>query len=375
MAAGPFSMQIFAPALPTISAAFSAPAWAAVIAMSGAMAAIAVATLVYGAAADRLGRRPTLLFGQLLFLVGSILAALAPNMAVLVIGRILQSVGGAAGLSLARPVLIDLYDHDLAARRYTTLISIMVAAPMVAPAMGGVLTDALGWRAVFVATIGMAAALCVILFFAAPETRAPQPRQSSLIGDARALFAKPLFLGYTAVSTAMLTIFFCFVTAAPLVAQNAYGLSPTAYGLWFATMPAVFMASGVLANRLSRRFALSAIVLAGAALVAIGAAAAAAFIFAKIWTPIALFGPSMVIALGNGLALARAQTAAAAVDPDRAGAASGLSGFCQMAFGALGAQIVGGASAETPYALAIAAAGLALFGLAAAVWTARRADH
>ena len=373
MAAGPFAMQIFAPALPVISAAFAAPAWAAVIAMSGAMAAIALATLAYGAAADRLGRRPTLLFGQFLFLLGSVIAACAPSMGVLVIGRILQSVGGAAGLSIARPILIDLYDHDTAARRYTTLIAIMVAAPMMAPALGGVLTDALGWRAVFVATIVMAAALCLILFFAAPETRAPRPRTTSLMGDARVLFAQPLFLGYTAVSTAMLTIFFCFVAAAPLVTQNAYGLSPTAYGFWFASMPAVFMASGMLANRLSHRLDLRVIVRAGAVCVTLGAALAAAFVFAGVWTPAALFGPGMVIALGNGLALARAQTAAAAVDLDRAGAASGLSGFCQMACGALGMQIVGGASAETPYALAIAALTLALFGLAAALWTARRA--
>ncbi|MEM6491076.1 MAG: hypothetical protein AAF684_04130, partial [Pseudomonadota bacterium] len=82
-------------------------------------------------------------------------------------------------------------------------------------------------------------------------------------------------------------------------------------------------------------------------------------------------GSTAAAAVCDRLAMGQSQTAAAAVDPERSGAASGVSGAVQMAFGALCAQLVGSATTTTPSPLAGAALLICALGLAAAVWTER----
>ena len=95
-ALGPMSMQIFVPSLPAIQEGFAVAAATAQLVLSLSLFAIAVATLGYGPLADRYGRRPVMIVGIVLFLIGSVVCAVAPSIEVLILGRILQAAGGAA---------------------------------------------------------------------------------------------------------------------------------------------------------------------------------------------------------------------------------------------------------------------------------------
>ncbi|MEM6491335.1 MAG: MFS transporter, partial [Pseudomonadota bacterium] len=216
MGAGPFSTQILGPALPGMIADLDAPVWAGQLALSGGLAAIAAATLVYGVAADRFGRRPALLWGQAAFALGSLGGALAASLDALILARVLQSAGAAAGLALARPILIDVYGPGGAAKRFTALLAAMVIAPMIAPAVGGLVSDVYGWRATFIVSLIFALGLALALAVGAPETRRPTPgaRRRSLWADAKVLFGFPAFRGYAAVGSLALGVFFAFVGAA-----------------------------------------------------------------------------------------------------------------------------------------------------------------
>ncbi len=110
-----------------------------------------VATLSYGPLSDRFGRRPTVLAGLGLFVVGSVMCALAPTIGLLIVGRIVQAAGGAAGMVMARAIVRDLYERDQAAAVIAYLTMAMVVAPMLAPSVGAVLMDLSDWRAIFVA--------------------------------------------------------------------------------------------------------------------------------------------------------------------------------------------------------------------------------
>ena len=100
-ALGPFAMQVFLPALPAIQADFGVSAATAQLVFSLSAFAIAVATLFYGPLSDRFGRRPALIGGLLVYLAGSLLCAVAPSIAVLIVGRIVQAAGGCAGIVLS----------------------------------------------------------------------------------------------------------------------------------------------------------------------------------------------------------------------------------------------------------------------------------
>ena len=95
-ALGPLAMQIFLPSLPLIQSDLGVSAATAQLVLSLSMVAISFSLLVYGPLSDRFGRRPLLILGLALFLVGSLVGAIAPNIATLVAGRTIQAVGGAA---------------------------------------------------------------------------------------------------------------------------------------------------------------------------------------------------------------------------------------------------------------------------------------
>ena len=148
-ALAPFSLQIFLPALPAIQASFAVTPGIVQLALSLSILANAIANLAYGPLSDHFGRRPVLLVGLAAFIVGSLACALAPSIELLIVARIVQSIGGAAGMVLARAIVRDLYDRERSASIIAYLTMAMVVAPMLAPTIGAVLLDVASWRAIF----------------------------------------------------------------------------------------------------------------------------------------------------------------------------------------------------------------------------------
>ena len=173
-ALAPMSLQIFVPALPAIQAHFAVSPGTAQLALSLSILANAIAALSYGPLSDRFGRRPVVLAGLVMFIAGSVLCALAPTIGVLIVGRIVQSGGGAAGMVIARAIVRDLYAREQAASMIAYLTMAMVVAPMLAPSVGALLLDLFDWRAIFVAVTGVG--LAAGLAGAAAAARDPRRR-------------------------------------------------------------------------------------------------------------------------------------------------------------------------------------------------------
>ena len=172
-ALAPFSLQIFLPALPAIQASFAVSTGVAQLALSLSILANAFANLAYGPLSDRFGRRPVLLVGLVAFIAGSLGCALAPTIDLLVVGRIVQSIGGAAGMVLARAIVRDRYDRDRSASIIAYLTMAMVVAPMLAPTVGAILIDVASWRAIFFMTTGVGVLLTWQIAIRLGETRPP----------------------------------------------------------------------------------------------------------------------------------------------------------------------------------------------------------
>jgi DHA1 family bicyclomycin/chloramphenicol resistance-like MFS transporter len=365
-ALAPFSLQIFLPALPAIQSTFAVSTGIAQLALSLSILANAIANLAYGTLSDRFGRRPVLLVGLAAFIAGSLGCALAPTIHLLVVWRIVQSIGGAAGMVLARAIVRDLYDRERSASIIAYLTMAMVVAPMLAPTVGAVLIDVADWRAIFVVATGIGVLLLWQIAIRLGETRPPTASRvgGPLAGAATLLRSGP-FWSYVLQSTFGISVFFSFIAGAPYFMINVLGRSATEYGLWFMLVSAAFMAGNLVAGRISTRVGLDRMVLAGSLLGVAGAGLAFALLGSGLWAPLALFGPLMAVALGNGFSVPNAQAGAVSVEPLLAGTASGIAGFSQMFVAALVSQAVGMLQDGTPYPMAVfmvACAALSLAG-------------
>lgn len=355
-AVAPFSMQLFIPALPLIQKDFGVTQDAATLALSLSMLAIAVANGIYGPVSDKIGRKPTLVAGLLIFLAGCALSAAATNIELLIAGRILQGAGGAAGLVMARAMVRDVYGAQGAARAISYLTMAMVTAPMVAPMIGGVLTDAIHWRAVFVAVGVLLAPILFLTWVNLRETAPPNAASAghgSMLTGVGRLLRRPRFLGFVICGSFSMAVFFAFLGAAPFLTLDVLGYSAADYGFLFVLVSGAYISGTFLGTRLHTRLGEHGLVLCGS----IGSMLTA-LVFVGIYltwplTLINLFAPAIIISIFQGFVIPNSQAGALNVDARYAGSASGLTGFAQMGCAALSAQLVADFADGTVWPMAI----------------------
>lgn len=355
-ASGPVSMQMVLPALADIGRDLSISAATVQLIVSVPLVVFGMAMLLWGPLSDRFGRRPPLILGVLLFMAGNVICAMATNIEVLVAGRIVNAIGGAAGMVLTRAMVRDREAPAHVAAAMSLLTVGQVVPPMMAPAIGGLLTEAFGWRMNFMVLVGLGA-VAGLLVLRLPETMARRTTASGL-GTIVSGFAQLLklrrFNGFAFFGAAAAAAYFSFLAGAPLVAVGNLGMSPSAYGVAFVVISLSFMVGNMISARISPRLGVERMVVAGGLCALVGAAIALGLALGGVWTPVALFAPTMLVAFGNGLSLNNAQAGAMSVDDRFVGAAAGLSGFLQMGVGGLVAQMVGLAYDGTPVPLAAA---------------------
>ncbi len=347
-------MQIFLPALPAIQTSFAVSAATAQLTLSASMVAIAVSTLIYGPLSDRYGRRPILLLGLFVFVLGGLGCVIAPDIRTLIFARIVQAAGGAAGMVIARAVARDHYGPRRAAGVIARLTIVMVLAPMLAPAIGGLIVDVANWRAVFglVCIAGIVVIGAVVILFG--ESHRPEGRIESAAGMLRGfvqLLASPRFVVLAAYPAFSSTIFFSFISGAPYVMVGLLHRPATEYGLYFILVAGGFMLGNFASVRLTERYATFSLMTAGMLIALAGVLITIAFVIAGKLTPLTLFLPVMLAQFGQGIGLPNAQAEVINAFPRRAGTASALSSFSQMMFAAIASQTLGVLQNGTPWPL------------------------
>jgi MFS transporter, DHA1 family, multidrug resistance protein len=141
---GPLAVHLFMPVIPAVKAALGLSDALAQLTFSIALFGMAFATLFYGSLSDRYGRRPVLLSGLALFLIGSAVSAAAASIVPLVLGRLLQAIGAGCGVTLGRAIAQDVYGRDRLVKAIAYLTMFYTIGPMISPIVGGILIDTFG---------------------------------------------------------------------------------------------------------------------------------------------------------------------------------------------------------------------------------------
>ena len=338
---GPLSVHLFFPAVPFVGRAFAVDAGTAQLAFSLSMLAMAAGTLVYGALSDRIGRLPTLIGGLALFSGGAAVGAAAASIEMLIAGRILQGLGAACGVVLARAMVSDIYGKERLPQMIAYLTTAYVVGPMVAPVIGGGLADTLGWQSIMIlpAAFGLATMLLAVTVIGETGRGAAGPRTSLAAGFGRLLRQRRFVFHMLNPAFGSATFISINAGAAYLMIE-VLGRPATEYGLWFTLGPLGFMLGNYLSGRMSGRYSAAFLIVSGTVLTLAGALTAATPVIGFPLTPLALFVPILILSVGQGLSMPQAQAAAMSADPALTGTASGIVVFAQFLMSAVLTQAV-----------------------------------
>lgn len=367
---GPFAMQSLAPALPLAARSLQVSAEAAQLLLSLSVLAIGVATLGLGALSDHFGRRPVALWAIAVTVAASLAVAAAPGLELALLARVVQAGAAGAGMVIGRAVARDRYGAEGAGPVIAQITAVMVLVPMVAPAIGGALAAAAGWRSIFVFTAGFAALVWLWARAAMPETlqvRATGFGFAELGRSFRAVATVRLFWAYCLVAAATLSSFLFFVGTAPHVAVEGFGAGSEVYGLGFLFVGAGYIGSNLAYARLAGRVGGDALMTWGLIGAGVGSALCAGAIWLG-WTGLpTVFAAAVLNSLCAGLVVPNAMAGAVSAYPARAGAASSLLGFVQFAVAAVATQLGAVIPHDSAGPMSLVMAVLCLSGLAAFV--------
>ncbi|MEQ8398610.1 multidrug effflux MFS transporter [Thalassobaculum sp.] len=360
-ATGPLALNIFVPSMPGLVHVFDTDYATIQLTLTLYLVGVALAQLAYGPLSDRFGRRPAMLYGLAIYAAASLLCAVAWSVETLIVGRILQAIGGCAGMVLGRAIVRDVYERDRAASAIALITMAMAVAPAIAPTLGGYLETGFGWHATFLAPMVMGLIVLAASFRGLNETNlTPIPRIDvlAMLRHYGELLRSRAFIGYAGNSAMSVGAFFAFLAGAPYVVIEILHRPPGEYGLYFVLISVGYMVGNFGASRLSQRLGVDRMIPLGVASSTVGGLISAGFLLADVITPASVFLPMMLVAVGNGLSQPNSIAGAISVNPRIAGAASGLMGFGQMTVGALFTVIVGHLQNDHDHA---AMAGMILF--------------
>ncbi len=337
-AVGPFAIDMYLPALPTIAADLGAPAAGAQMTLMSFFVAFGVSQIGYGPAADMLGRKPPLYFGLGVFVLASIGCALAPTIEWLIALRFVQGVGAASVMVIPRAIIRDLHTGPEATRLMALVMLVVSVSPLLAPLGGSGMIALAGWRSVFVVVAVIAVLTLALIVFLQPETRPKEERirigVGTLLGSFAILLRNPRFMGLTFIGAFGMSSFFAFLAGSSFVYIEHFGLSPTGYSLAFAVNAVGFIGASQFASKLGTRFGMARVVAGAALAYMIFAVALFAVTAAGVDDLVVMMAFIFVAFAAVGLVVPTTMVLALDDHGPIAGMASALGGTLQMITGA-----------------------------------------
>ena len=376
-AVGPVSTDIYLPALPEMERQLHSAPGSGSITMAAWVIGLAIGQITIGPVSDRFGRRLPLLIGMIGYTIGEIGCALAPTMTIMCICRVFSALMASAGLVIPNACLRDLTEGDEASRLMSRLIVVQGVVPILAPMLGGFALKFVDWRVIFWATAVYGGLCTLMLLTVFPETLPTQERRDmrplSIIERYIYILRTRSFITNGLVWSFLGFVTFTYLTGAPTLFEERFGMSPFHYGMLFGLFAVCMIGAsainGLVVGKVSTThmlFSALGISLTGSilflALAVISAVDLTAggqlrsfFLWPLIISLVITMAPTGIIGPNSMVGILSEQS-------ERAGSASALAGTMQYLFGAVASALFGLMSPGT----AIPFAGFLVFAFCAA---------
>jgi MFS transporter, DHA1 family, multidrug resistance protein len=234
---GPFTIDMYLPSFPTIVEDYGTTASLVQISLTSCLLGLGIGQLIIGPMSDVQGRRKPLLIFLTMYLISSIICAIAPSIYLFIAARFLQGFAAAGGLVISRAIVRDIYNGRELTKFFSLLMLVGNLGPIVAPIVGGGVLAFTDWSGVFIvlAFVGLVLSLTVSVKLeeSLPVEKRVPSNLSQVLKNFGSLFKDREFLGYALTQGFIIAGIFAYVSGIPFVYQNIYGVSPQVFSLLF----------------------------------------------------------------------------------------------------------------------------------------------
>ncbi|MHB0777378.1 multidrug effflux MFS transporter [Halomonas sp. WWR20] len=334
----PLAIDIYLPSLTAMAVEFDQPFAALQVTVTLFLLSVGVGQILVGPLTDRYGRRPVLLCGIGIYVLGALVGMTAVSLGPLYLSRILQGVGACACVTVAFAAVRDCFTAEQGARLYSYLNGALCVIPALAPVIGGALAVTFGWRSNFAFMMGFAALLGGAAAWRFTETRPAQTVNQQRLYHwqrYRPVLSSIRFVYFAGLAGVIMSAILMYVSTAPVILVERLGLSELAFGAWFGANALLNITAFFLAPRVIHRFGRQRTVQLGLLLVVLSGLLHAGIALTLPLHVVGYMGPVGVLSVGFSLALGTASSLALEPFRDRAGTAAALLGALQLGGGAL----------------------------------------
>ena len=348
-------ISLLSPAIPQLRDDLMVTSDEAQLVLSAFLIMLGFGQLIAGSLSDRIGRRPVLVYGSLLFVLSGFGALLANSIEMLILMRILQGLGAAACMAMGRVIISDSFQHAEAGRQMSTITMFQSVVPLLGFSFGGVLTDLVGWRG----SVGLMVVTAAIVFAGASmllaESRDPSIKPvpaTRIIFVYWQLLVTPLFIANAMIAATVTAVYFSMGGFLPYEFKRL-GSSAFEFGLYFSAAPLGYMCGNSLSRNFGPRLGLDRAAFVGSALSVVAISILLALTLADLATKLTISSLLFCYGVANGLIVANSLVGAIRAAGPHSGAATGLCGALQMACSAGLGSLVIWLGGDTDFHLAI----------------------
>ncbi|WP_315898186.1 multidrug effflux MFS transporter [Chitinophaga pinensis] len=363
-ALGPFSIDMYLSGYQAIAEDLHVPTERIGLSLASYFIGISAGQLLYGPLLDRFGRKKPLYAGLIVYLIASAGCIAARSLESFVLLRFIQAIGSCAAAVASVAMVRDLFPIKDSAKVFALLMLVVGASPMLAPTIGGYITAAWNWQAIFIVLGGMGLLLMIACFAFLPESHQPDTSMSlkpgPIINGFWAVMREPQFYTYALTGAFAFSGLFVYVSSSPVVFMNIFHVSETHFGWIFAGLSVGFIGSSQL-NSLTLRYFRSEqiirIALIGQAIIGIIFFAGSYFGWFGLTSTII-----MLFLYLSCLGFANPNASALSIAPFKknAGTAAALMGALQMGIGGLASTVASLFHATSPVPMTMLMAATAL---------------
>lgn len=355
---GPFSIDMYLPALPEISRDFNTTTSHTQLTLTLFMLGLAIGQVFIGPLSDVIGRKKPLIVVLIIYSVASILCVFAPNIYIVMALRFIQGFTGGAGAVISRAISSDLYKGKALTKFLAVLMLVNGIAPIMAPVLGGVILSFSTWRMVFILLTIFGFIMFILsltkLSESLPEAQRTSGRISEILSDFKNLLKSPKFLMPLFIQSCTYALLFSYISASSFITQSIYHVSPQLFSWMFAFNGLGLILAGQMINKMVDKYDEHFLMRLFGMIQIVGVIIVSVTLLAgwPIWLLIIGFFVlvSPVSAIGTtGFSIAMAN------NKGGAGSATSLLGLSQFAFGGLVSPLVGinGESDPIPFVITI----------------------